>query len=613
MPLIRSLFEQGTTNLNKLRFGDPDLGDRPGGGWSKQPFITTPGSDVMDLPTEGLSNTGGPDMFLRGGYLTPGNVLDDERRLLKLFKDTARGNLFTPQQNLLSTLGVRIYGGYPLGVKAANAFRLNDGTYLPTSTLAGAAGIAFGGHPNKQGIDFTGKSDRFSRPQYLNLIKGGIINTGGLNGISAINNNRLVNLYNTKLSKDGSLLGNIRNILGNVIPLSPDTLYSYLGGPGSDKDGLGRTYIKASGDSTILQNGGQILKGYNKDLSLKYSTLSQDQLGLLEPQSKLTTALNLSQNTFVVGDGTNTLVPDFRKNLENRPTSFISDSPNYLTQNIEKRVNLGNPGARGVDRSNYTTSLPSGKEGLDKINSLYMYKRSEVVSTKDNPINDLVKFRIAVIDNDNPSEKTFVHFRSFIESFQDSNQADWSGFKYLGRGENFYNYQGFDRTITMNFKVAAQSKPELAIMYQKLNYLMSSLSPDYSKGGYMRGNLVQMTVGGYLYEVPGIIQSLTYTIPNESPWEIGITSDGSFDSSVKELPLVVEASLQFKPIYNFLPQIVGSSYSKSNNPEGIFGGGSIDQRFISLEDAGKNINNLYNDGIKPQFKAKFSITSNTDE
>lgn len=613
MPLIRSLFEQGTTNLNKLRFGDPDLGDRPGGGWSKQPFITTPGSDVMDLPTEGLSNTGGPDMFLRGGYLTPGNVLDDERRLLKLFKDTARGNLFTPQQNLLSTLGVRIYGGYPLGVKAANAFRLNDGTYLRTSTLAGAAGIAFGGHPNKQGIDFTGKSDRFSRPQYLNLIKGGIINTGGFNGISAINNNRLVNLYNTKLSKDGSLLGNIRNILGKVIPLSPDTLYSYLGGPGSDKDGLGRTYIKASGDSTILQNGGQILKGYNKDLSLKYSTLSQDQLGLLEPQSKLTTALNLSQNTFVVGDGTNTLVPDFRKNLENRPTSFISDSPNYLTQNIEKRVNLGNPGARGVDRSNYTTSLPSGKEGLDKINSLYMYKRSEVVSTKDNPINDLVKFRIAVIDNDNPSEKTFVHFRSFIESFQDSNQADWSGFKYLGRGENFYNYQGFDRTITMNFKVAAQSKPELAIMYQKLNYLMSSLSPDYSKGGYMRGNLVQMTVGGYLYEVPGIIQSLTYTIPNESPWEIGITSDGSFDSSVKELPLVVEASLQFKPIYNFLPQIVGSSYSKSNNPEGIFGGGSIDQRFISLEDAGKNINNLYNDGIKPQFKAKFSITSNTDE
>ena len=60
-------------------------------------------------------------------------------------------------------------------------------------------------------------------------------------------------------------------------------------------------------------------------------------------------------------------------------------------------------------------------------------------------------------------------------------------------------------------------------MYQKLNYLASSLAPDYSKSiGYMRGNLATLTVGGYFYEQPGIITGLSYSVPEESPWEIAI-------------------------------------------------------------------------------------------
>ena len=139
--------------------------------------------------------------------------------------------------------------------------------------------------------------------------------------------------------------------------------------------------------------------------------------------------------------------------------------------------------------------------------------------------NDLVKFRIAVIDNDNPSLKTFIHFRAFINSFSDSMNASWNNFKYTGRGEDFYTYQGFNNSISMGFTVAVQSIQELSIVYQKLNYLKSSLAPDYSDEGYMRGNIHQLTFGGYFYEVPGIIESLTYTIPDGTPYEIGIPSD----------------------------------------------------------------------------------------
>ena len=34
-------------------------------------------------------------------------------------------------------------------------------------------------------------------------------------------------------------------------------------------------------------------------------------------------------------------------------------------------------------------------------------------------------------------------------------------------------------------------------MYQKLNYLASTLAPDYSDVGYMQGNLITLTMGGW--------------------------------------------------------------------------------------------------------------------
>ena len=601
MPLLPNL---PYTDLTKLKFGDPRFGDRPGGGWSGQPFISTSGLDVSRIPIEDLGRTGGPDMFLRGGYLTPGRIKEDEQRLLKLFTKTDRGVLFSAQQNLLSTIGVRIYGGYPTKVGAANSFRLNDGTYNPLwlSTLLGAAGNAFGAHPNKQGTDPTGQSEILSRPQYLNLVKGGIVNTGGLEGIANINNNRLVNLFNTKINQfgiGGSFLG-IRNID------NPENLYSYAGGPQADEGGLGRTYIKVGGDSPTRQNGGQILRGYGGEGAVVYATFSQNMLATKQP----------------IANKTISNVTDFRKDIvrsKDIPNTVkrnlirngsLTASPNYTTKNIEQRVYLGDPGKRGVDRSNYTTGRPDNKKGLDQINALYLYKRGGV--TGDDRKNDLVKFRIAVIDNDNPNLKTFAHFRAFVKSFTDNVNASWKDFNYIGRGEKFFNYTGFTRSVSMGFTVVAQSVQELSIMYQKLNYLMSHMSPNYSNSGYMRGNLVQLTLGGYLYEVPGVITNLTYTIPDDTTWEIGIPAtkqqqtnppngNAFSDSAVKELPHRIEVSITFRPIEKFLPQIVGSSFD-TNNKNGILGAESIKQRFISLEDAGGDINTLYANGIAPQFR-----------
>ena len=163
-----------------------------------------------------------------------------------------------------------------------------------------------------------------------------------------------------------------------------------------------------------------------------------------------------------------------------------------------------------------------------------------------------------------------MHFRAFIDSFSDNYNADWDPVKYSGRGESLYNYTGFNRSINMSFTCFAQSKAELIPMYKKLNYLASTLAPDYTGAGFMRGNLVRLTLGGYLYEQPGFISSLTYDIPQEAPWEISIDAEGGGDGSVKELPHMIKVSqMTFTPIHTFLPQ-------KPNDPN------TPEERFIAL-------------------------------
>ena len=271
-------------------------------------------------------------------------------------------------------------------------------------------------------------------------------------------------------------------------------------------------------------------------------------------------------------------IQDFREELKSIRTSNqsintdiakqsgqLTSAPDYTDFNIEKRVNIGNkdgsgPGARsGKNYANYTTGVTylngGGNVGpLDRINALPIYKSENV--TTDSVKNDLCKFRIAIIDNDAPTSKTFVHFRAFLDTISDAYTADWNPVKYLGRGENFYTYNGYTRQMSLGWTVAAQSKQELIPMYKKLNYLASSLTPSYSTLGYMRGNMVQLTIGGYVYEQPGIITSLTYTLEADTTWEIGINADGGFDSDVKELPHIIRVTgFNFIPIQKFRPEI----------------------------------------------------------
>ena len=266
------------------------------------------------------------------------------------------------------------------------------------------------------------------------------------------------------------------------------------------------------------------------------------------------------------------------------------------TNNLLKGTLLGNPigtpvrRKRGLSKTGkelYNVVYDKDKEGeqivrtADRMAMKPLYNSATVAS--DVQDSDFIKFRISVVNNKNPSERTWITFRAFIDSFSDSFSAQWSGVKYVGRGEQFQTYGGFGREISMGFTVPVQSRQEQYPLYEKLNYLASLTAPDYSDEGFMRGNLIYLTMGDYLRDVPGVLKGMSIGGFEAAPWEIAKKLNGQplskFNSNrveqggepVAELPHILKVSgFSFTPIHNFVPQ-KGSKFIGYDitNPKGI--------------------------------------------
>lgn len=532
-----------TINPRKIPFGK----DRANGGSSKQPYII---KKPTPLDEANKANPFYNDFVLRGGILAPIAAGEDVSRLTKYFTDLDNpvGALFATKQNLLSKTGVKTeatYGAAYLGSA------INEGVYNPTSTLT-QAGIGFlGGHINKQGLGFPGGEIR----TYQEAITKKIQNWDVDNYIS----DRLTNLQQLIISPPATPFLEYGSVNGYSSAPNDSTLISYTGGPRSIL-GVGRTNILFA-----TTNTGTPLK-----------TLKNPARSLLLKNPYRTWGPELILNPPIQTQGSSSIDPlslirtDFRQELD--PTGapqnrFLSLAPNYANKNIEKRIGLSNPGSVSKDRSNYDAPQPA----LDKVNASYIYKNAVNTESnygKDPELNDILPFYIAILNNDlqpGGPYKKYMHFRAFIDSFSDNYNAEWNAINYMGRAEKFYKYKGFDRTINMSFTVVAQSRPEITAMYDKLNFLASSLAPEYLDSvtaGYMAGNIAYLTLGGYVYEQPGIITQLTYDIPEESPWEIGIDVNGDDTQgteagrkAVRQLPHIIRVTnFQFIPIHTFRPE-----------------------------------------------------------
>ena len=312
-------------------------------------------------------------------------------------------------------------------------------------------------------------------------------------------------------------------------------------------------------NSGSLINNEQVLNRYNTavmtqaQLNARGLTSKGNSTALYNPSDfrKTTNRGEFTDNTSMLTDlGTSTV---------------LSLAPDYVRANQNIKFNYGDPGQHKTSESeeinnviNYGVNA-NLLDALDKINALPIYAGSTVDNSL--AVKDSCDFNIGIVNNNNSgATNDYLHFRALIDSFSDNYTAKWDAVQYVGRGEELYNYKGFGREISMGWTVYAQSKAELIPMYKKLNYLASSLAPDYTGAGFMRGNIVKITVGGYIYDQPGIIKSISYGIPEESPWEIAIGVDGEEDTSVKQLPHMIKVTgFTFIPIHKFIPAKANST------------------------------------------------------
>jgi len=170
----------------------------------------------------------------------------------------------------------------------------------------------------------------------------------------------------------------------------------------------------------------------------------------------------------------------------------------------------------------------------------------------------------------------YIPFRASVTGINDSFQADWVNYKYIGRADKLYVYDGITRQLSFSFKVIANSIKELLPMWTRVNYLCGLTMPaNYtsapSQGGgsenqFIIPAFVLLTLGDIYKEQPIIINRVGLTIPEGASWETVsenseqdwsylnniITWTGS-KGKVAQFPREVEISVDLTPLFKERP------------------------------------------------------------
>ena len=117
-----------------------------------------------------------------------------------------------------------------------------------------------------------------------------------------------------------------------------------------------------------------------------------------------------------------------------------------------------------------------------------------------------------------------IVFRVILSGITDTFSPEYSAERYVGRPDNVYVYQGTTREISFNFDVYPKSDAELVTLWEKLNYLAGLTYPHWTdKDGLGKGMIApfsKLTIGQMYDDAPGYISSLSYTVQDNTTWEV---------------------------------------------------------------------------------------------
>ena len=311
-------------------------------------------------------------------------------------------------------------------------------------------------------------------------------------------------------------------------------------------NGTGLHFINGLTPSGYLQSGASRNSGLGQFLASQ--GIGGGVNGAKSVQNGMTVSTNVEQRL-------ESILEDQGSSTNN--TSDITIKPKrenkYLVDDFSKGATTTTYNVSRVSIENKFKKTQSGNNhtSADYINGLAEQTNS-ILGDND----DIIPFEFHRLGIEKEDNGIFLYFRAFLDSFNDNYSGEWSGTRYIGRAEQFYTYQGFNREIQFSFKIAAFSKVEINPLYRKLNLLAGTTAPSYNANGdFMRGTLTSITIGDYLVAQKGFISNIGLSWEKGYPWEI-TTGDTEEKGNVKpesrlRVPHILNVDVSFTPIHEF--------------------------------------------------------------
>ena len=565
------------------------------------------------------------DGLIRGGSTAALEIGTIDLVRLGQWAATPKGLLWVGKQVGLGLTNPQMETVNPANIVSPTPIGISQNRiHTGLQSLLSVPTTAFGLHFTRHGIPFVNYLTDYERVQ------------NQLKKIYEIHeeSNRLVKLKSQLIGtpilgpEASSALNNVSAFFGIPIPtpLAIPTIpkgitipaLSYLGGPNSAY-GIGVTNIKRSEDtvSDALTNAARSNFKLKYDLNNSYGLAKFDELTDDNGQTKLlnyknpltqltATYFNIAnrneKNLDDVERASNTVrqaldqaakpnpetnesgfkpIYDIRKRLEDVDDKKLKDylHTTYGFARSRKKTTTSAdldpkkfivPGKDFSGNSPYQLYSDPEHRG-DKINAIDFIDQYKTSPYPDNGPKDFIKFYF----EDAAANTNAMVFRCTINGFSDTFTPNWSNIEILGRPEGAYLYSSFERQISFNFTVAAQSRSEMIPIWRKLNYLATYTMPTYASNQAVKpsGPFMRITLGDLFYQTPGFINSLSYTVPDEATWDIG--QYNSEDTDAKQLPTIVDVAVGFTLITDYRPQLKGRAYSLS--PGGISAAGTNGQ------------------------------------
>jgi len=582
-----SLFDKlKDTKFKSLKFGS----DKPGGGTSPEPIIQKP---IKDNNLVGVEKT------------VADTAAENRDRISRLIKSTPRGiNFLTKQSGLqLSNTRLELPKGNIFGAGVNSTTRLTPLTFYNKETLLTQEGGNIGDHFDRFGLtpfmedsykyiniatsNNTTKNNRLIGLQnkletkYYKLTPGASIIPSSVNILKS-----KVNRILGGLSTFTNTLAGISNIFGGspflnslnnkisgisklVSPFLSPTIDQYIGGPGS-KFGVGTTNIRRF--------------DYTNDLDKFRAVKELSDIGAQNGRIAYT-----SSSLYGASVEFNS-TPFVNESVVNEPPKSPINSQFQRLQNqkIKTIKSFGKSETGSLNDGTYQNTIYQFNRAevyLDKANKDFKYfgnnKQTLNAFNRNDGENMSVVFQLI-----NPFDGENLHrivFSAYINGFKINSDATWNDISYIGRSENLYVYSKYKRTASFNLQIPCFNIIELREKHRALGALESSLAgmygpkpkPNNPPGNKLGGILTKLYLGNYLRGEVGIINSISYDIPNDSSWDLE-----------EQLAHNINVSINFTIIHNALPTFNKDGGFLTHIKEGV------KDKFITSQKA------LINAGIK---------------